>query len=480
MRKLCTPASVIVFCVALVAGCGTAPSQSDETPSNGGPSSAVFPPGVRAIEAGEVYTNEALGMTLPLPAGWYLAGEERTAPARDNPESAAATGAEILVLVEKQPPGAAPGKHTALSIVHIRPGGPIEVPLPEYQRHAMRRIGERLEVTPEVVRRPTMCELGGVGFSAFDLSIPFQGGTVLQRQYDRFVGDGVLNIQLVAPTREDLAALARIIDGIAFDTKGERRAADAPPFAPSGERSPVGPEILFDIFWANEAGQRVFRPGQAYPDEYDGQRREVSLRGVHVQLLLGRKYRCADINEAARKLADLGAREPSAYVNILAVPEVPWKWVALAVDACARARIGRVSVGTARPFLLDPSAVLVDQRERSRGQAGWPGVLPFAMRARPPKKDAGRSITICVVAEDGPHPLPPRETYALDGRTVSLTEVAVTLVAAAGLPEPPAVMIAADAEASFKPVLQILRACAKHGLRNVSFAVQGISAELFR
>jgi hypothetical protein len=325
-----------------------------------------------------------------------------------------------------------------------------------------------------------MCRLGGAPFSVFDLRILFRGRTVLQRQYDRFVGGGVLNIQLVAPTSADLAELARIVSRIEFSNKGYRQATEPGASSPRAERQSTGPGVRFDIYWANSTGQRVYSPRQVYPDDHRGPKAEVSLAGVHVELLLNRKLRCRDINHAARNLADLGARNPGTSVTIAAVPEVPWKWVAVAIDACARARIRRVSVKSVRGLTLDPCAVLVQERaRRARGDA-WPSTLPFVMRSAPPRAPAGRSIAIAIVLEEGLQPWLAREKVALDGRRVDLKGVREALASAAKGSERPVVIIAADAEASFRPVLEVLRACGEHGLSDVSFAVRGISREFLR
>ena len=104
---------------------------------------------------------------------------------------------------------------------------------------------------------------------------------------------------------------------------------------------PYEPPIRVKIYWANARGQVIHSPTSAYPDGFGGVRRHVSLAGPRVVLKVGHMA-VRDLNELARTLADLRARQRDIAVVIDARQAVPFRWVVGALDACARASIGKV------------------------------------------------------------------------------------------------------------------------------------------
>ena len=99
-------------------------------------------------------------------------------------------------------------------------------------------------------------------------------------------------------------------------------------------------EIRVKVFWENSAGQVISSP--KYGDPSDVVRgASLSVAGAHIAIQAN-KIPCTDLNDLAKKLADLGARNPGTPVVIDARQKVPFKWVLGAIDACARAKITNV------------------------------------------------------------------------------------------------------------------------------------------
>ena len=99
--------------------------------------------------------------------------------------------------------------------------------------------------------------------------------------------------------------------------------------------------IRVKIHWANARGQVIHSPGSAYPENFVGVRRHVSLAGAHVMVKVG-PMGVRDLNELARTLANLTSRQSDIAVVIDARQAVPFKWVIGAIDACARADVKNV------------------------------------------------------------------------------------------------------------------------------------------
>lgn len=99
-------------------------------------------------------------------------------------------------------------------------------------------------------------------------------------------------------------------------------------------------EIRVKIFWENAQGQVISSPNYGDPNDIvRGQ--PLSVAGAHIAIHVN-KIPCTNLNDLARKLADIGARNPGMPVVIDARQKVPFKWVLGAVDACARAKITNV------------------------------------------------------------------------------------------------------------------------------------------
>jgi len=120
---------------------------------------------------------------------------------------------------------------------------------------------------------------------------------------------------------------------------GARLPKDSGPAA--GQPPDDGVPLRVRIHWANERGQVIHSPTSAYPEEFDGARRRVSLAGARVVVKIGR-LPVRDLNELARTLADLAARQRDIAVVIDARRAVPFRWVMGALDACARGSIRNV------------------------------------------------------------------------------------------------------------------------------------------
>jgi len=99
--------------------------------------------------------------------------------------------------------------------------------------------------------------------------------------------------------------------------------------------------VRVKIHWANARGQVIHGPASAYPESFSGARRHVSLAGARIVVKVGQMV-VRDLNELARTLADLAARQRDLSVVIDARRAVPFRWVIGALDACARASIGKV------------------------------------------------------------------------------------------------------------------------------------------
>ena len=108
-----------------------------------------------------------------------------------------------------------------------------------------------------------------------------------------------------------------------------------------GPPPPPDISVRVKIHWANARGQIIHSPTAAYTERFEGVRRPVSLAGAHVVLKVGR-LGVRDLNELARTLADLTARNSEVAIVIDARQTVPFKWVVGALDACARAQVRNV------------------------------------------------------------------------------------------------------------------------------------------
>lgn len=69
----------------------------------------------------------------------------------------------------------------------------------------------------EIRSMPTETKLGGRVFSKVETKITFKGFDVYQLQYDCFDGEYILNIQIAAPSVQELADTDRLIANIAFE-----------------------------------------------------------------------------------------------------------------------------------------------------------------------------------------------------------------------------------------------------------------------
>ena len=99
-------------------------------------------------------------------------------------------------------------------------------------------------------------------------------------------------------------------------------------------------EIRVKICWKNSQGQIISSPKYGDPnDVVHGA--SLSVAGAHISILAN-KMPCSDLNDLARKLADLGARNPGMPVVIDARQKIPFKWVLGTLDACARAKVTNV------------------------------------------------------------------------------------------------------------------------------------------
>ncbi len=97
-------------------------------------------------------------------------------------------------------------------------------------------------------------------------------------------------------------------------------------FTPIGPPPPdEPPEVRVRIFWRNAAGEIV----------------SVPEPGSSVAIHLNRRA-CADLNELAAVLSELGARNADVGVVIDARRNVPFRWVVGAIDACRRAGIAGI------------------------------------------------------------------------------------------------------------------------------------------
>jgi len=87
-------------------------------------------------------------------------------------------------------------------------------------------------------------------------------------------------------------------------------------------------EIRVKMFWQDGLGRVISRPEQA------GGRAHIMIKANNIP--------CSDLNDLARKLAEVASRDNTTKVVIDARNHVPYRFVLGAVDACARAEMPNV------------------------------------------------------------------------------------------------------------------------------------------
>jgi biopolymer transport protein ExbD len=115
-------------------------------------------------------------------------------------------------------------------------------------------------------------------------------------------------------------SLERVLDGALPKDDGPNRVVE-PVIRPQ--------EIRVKIYWQDGAGRVISTPNR--------DRHSASI-GIKAN-----NQTCADLNDLARKLAEIGTGHPTTPVVIDARQHVPYRWVLGAVDACARAQIASVT-----------------------------------------------------------------------------------------------------------------------------------------
>jgi biopolymer transport protein ExbD len=244
------------------------------------------------------------------------------------------------------------------------------------------------------------------------------------------------------------------------------------------------PKLRVHIFWANEDGWPVYSPTQAYPDGFVGERVDISLKDAHITIkanfLEMRRTSSGgpDINELARVLLDISAREPMP-IEIAPRAAVPFRYVIAAVDACARARIGSIHFkGLPELKSVDPRAVLFDDCQSLDARDRLRMALPFSLTVKPEAAGVDRSPRIVV------NVLHPGETIVVERQALrpeALESFITGRAKAAGTNVDGRTRLAArircDSACTFLPVFRIMRACAKAGITDVTFASRGVTEE---
>jgi biopolymer transport protein ExbD len=131
-----------------------------------------------------------------------------------------------------------------------------------------------------------------------------------------------------------------------FKTIEQRLDADLPKDGPGPGPGDIErpTEVRVKVYWANGRGQPIHSAGAAFPPDWRGAKPPLSTAGAHVAMKVNRLHirdsasGGPDLNELARTLRDLVARDPMPVV-IDARSAVPFRWVIGALDACARARV---------------------------------------------------------------------------------------------------------------------------------------------
>ncbi len=179
------------------------------------------------VAKGQVFSQPSFRLELPLPDGWHIASREvrdfRKMKAMDitkmDEETRAYTQQRVrrLLVVQKFPSGTARGKNTSLSINSTHAGQALEgMTAVEYQNAVVSQLLSS-GMKAEVLAKPAEAKLGGRSFSTVETKLSFQGFTIYQRQYDCFDGEYILNIQIAAPSQEELIATDKLIQKIVFD-----------------------------------------------------------------------------------------------------------------------------------------------------------------------------------------------------------------------------------------------------------------------
>jgi len=106
-------------------------------------------------------------------------------------------------------------------------------------------------------------------------------------------------------------------------------------------------EVRVKIYWANSKGQVIYNDKMPFPPDWPGVRVPLSIEGAHIAMKLNNRRigqmpsGIPDLNELARELRDLAARNPMPVV-IDARAKVPFVWVMWAIHSCLRAKAGPV------------------------------------------------------------------------------------------------------------------------------------------
>lgn len=210
MKRILTPLLVAtIACSALAQG--QAPTRKQSTP----------------VAKNQAFTQPSFRMDLPLPEGWHIASRDvkdfRKMKAMDitkmDDETRAYAQQRVrrLLVLQKFPSGTAKGKNTSISINSTYAGQALAgMTAMEYQKAVVSQLLSS-GMKAGVLAQPVEGKLGGRSFSIVETKLSFQGFTIYQRQYDCFDGEYILNIQIAAPSQEELIAADTLIKTIAFN-----------------------------------------------------------------------------------------------------------------------------------------------------------------------------------------------------------------------------------------------------------------------
>jgi hypothetical protein len=177
----------------------------------------------------ETFTQPTLGVSLPLPEGWVLAEKNEQPLVVVTQTGKAETSAQLhaesrklvhrLLVLNRFPRGAV-GMENTIIVINAIPTGK-EVTEQTAVQHQMSLVEKMKEAQTgfTLLAKPTETQIGNRSFSSMDNRLTLRNKAFFQRHYDRFEGDYILNIQIIASTEQDLAAADLLIKKLSFAEK---------------------------------------------------------------------------------------------------------------------------------------------------------------------------------------------------------------------------------------------------------------------
>jgi len=176
---------------------------------------------------GNIYTNKFVGLSFPVPEGWYIATDNETKELM--PEAARVMGLDdpvaratvaqmpgkVLLMVSEAPLKSdvqTANRNIIFAVINAREIKKEVGSGAEYLRHVARGMSDKQPAAG--VSDITTQHLGGVEFHRLNMSIPMQGMTVHMCQLARLHNDYILILNFSADTDASLAGLLQVADNL--------------------------------------------------------------------------------------------------------------------------------------------------------------------------------------------------------------------------------------------------------------------------